>query len=110
MSTSAGESEPFASLPSGVSYRIVTEGSGPSPNLDSTVKFDQIEWLDAFDSPNRGEDRGDEIRVSELSAEWEREAMTHMRVGEVRRIVLPPGMYFYDRPAFVELRLLAIVR
>ncbi|CEM16842.1 unnamed protein product [Vitrella brassicaformis CCMP3155] len=94
----------FTQMPSGVRYKIVQQGSGPKPTRNQTVKYDYIHWRDGFDGQDKiGEDRGREVRVSDR-AEWAREVVTDMRVGEVRRCIVRVGKELY-----IEYRLLAIL-
>ncbi|CEM05790.1 unnamed protein product [Vitrella brassicaformis CCMP3155] len=95
----------FIEMPSGVRYRIVTEGTGRVPTLNDRVKTDTIAWSDGFDGRKKAFDyRGEVRRVSDL-AEWWRKAVLPMREGEVRQIKLPRG---YPYPRYVELRLISI--
>ncbi|CEM05779.1 unnamed protein product [Vitrella brassicaformis CCMP3155] len=84
-----GGADVFFRLPSGVFYQVVRQGSGPKPTRDQTVKYDLIEWRDDFDGQRKKYDLGGlEGRVS-WQQEWLQEVFTDMRVGEVRRVLVP---------------------
>ncbi|CEM38824.1 unnamed protein product [Vitrella brassicaformis CCMP3155] len=91
-------------LPSfGYRYEVVEEGTGRVPSLNDTVKYDWIEWRDAFDGRDKVFDRRGEVyRVSVYSG-WFREALLEMREGEVRQIKVP-----YGRGPYRQLRLVSI--
>ncbi|CEM05778.1 unnamed protein product [Vitrella brassicaformis CCMP3155] len=97
----------FTQLPSGVQYKIVKEGSGPKPTRDQTVKIDMIEWGDYFGEHNEYYcPRGRDYRMSDW-AEWLQAMWTDMRVGEVRRVIVPAeGRH---ATSYREYRLLAIL-
>ncbi|CEM02272.1 unnamed protein product [Vitrella brassicaformis CCMP3155] len=73
-------------LPCGVPYEVVREGSGRTPTAFERVTYDDIAWTDRFEG-NRiaWRNSGAECRVSDWS-EWMREALLEMREGEVRRV------------------------
>mmetsp|Transcript_35944 Transcript_35944/g.103282 ORF Transcript_35944/g.103282 Transcript_35944/m.103282 type:complete len:203 (+) Transcript_35944:1222-1830(+) len=99
-----GGGDVFIRLPSGVFYQVVRPGSGPKPTRDQHVKIDVIEWRDDFDGQRKKYDLGGlEGRVS-WQQEWLQEVFTDMRVGEVRRVILPTVERRY-----VEYRLVSIL-
>jgi len=72
---------------------VVRPGSGPKPTRGQTIKYDAIEWRDAFDGQNkRGEVRAREFLVSQFAEWWVQEVFTDMRVGEVRRVIVAAGL------------------
>ncbi|CEM32302.1 unnamed protein product [Vitrella brassicaformis CCMP3155] len=84
----------FRLYPSGAYHRVVRPGSGPKPTPDQHVKTDQVVWADDFD----GQDKLDE------------EVFTDMRVGEVRRVIVPAGLSVTGEPTlFGEYTLVAIL-
>lgn len=86
---------------SGIFYKIVKEGSGPSPKKGDTVKINYTgEFLSGqvFDS---SKDRGPfetEIGVGKLIPGWD-EQVLDMKVGETRDVVIPPDMAYGSRGA-----------
>ncbi|CEM16821.1 unnamed protein product [Vitrella brassicaformis CCMP3155] len=79
----------FAQMSNGVQYKIVQQGSGPKPTRDQRIKYDIVDWRDDFDGQDKiCEDRGREYHVSS-AVEWWQELFTDMRVGEVRRCIVP---------------------
>ncbi|CEM32329.1 unnamed protein product [Vitrella brassicaformis CCMP3155] len=99
----------FTEMQSGIRYQVVRPVSGPKATRDQRVKIDVIEWRDDFDGPGkRGEERGLVARVSD-QPEWAQEVFTDMRVGEVRRIILPARLSVTGKEAYIEYRLVAIL-
>ena len=89
--------EGFTLYPSGAYHQVVKEGSGPKTTrcffcyADEavTVKFDLIEWRDGFREEGKlREVRGEERCLPEYFM-WFHDIVTDMRVGEVRRVILP---------------------
>ncbi|CEM21895.1 unnamed protein product [Vitrella brassicaformis CCMP3155] len=100
----------FAQMSNGVQYKIVQQGSGPKPTRDQCVKVDYMGWSDDFDGQDKTFGRrGLECRVSTFVAEWLQEVFTDMRVGEVRRVILPARLSKKEEEVFIECRLLAIL-
>mmetsp|Transcript_15278 Transcript_15278/g.36335 ORF Transcript_15278/g.36335 Transcript_15278/m.36335 type:complete len:450 (-) Transcript_15278:298-1647(-) len=91
----------FTQMPSRVRYKIVQQGGGPKPTRDQHVKIDVIEWRDDFEGQVV-------VRVSD-QPEWAQEVFTDMRVGEVRRVILPARLSKKEEEVFIECRLLAIL-
>ncbi|CEM05785.1 unnamed protein product [Vitrella brassicaformis CCMP3155] len=84
--------------PSGAYHQVVRPpaGNGPKPTRDQWVKVDYIDWRDDFYGQEKiVEERGVEWRGSDC-AEWWQETLTDMRVGEVRRVIVPARLS-YDR-------------
>ncbi|CEM05786.1 unnamed protein product [Vitrella brassicaformis CCMP3155] len=93
----------------GVLSWVVQEGSGPTPTRDQRIKADIIEWSDDFDGQDkRGEGSGLEFGLSDVR-EWLQEMWTDMRVGEVRRVILPASFSTTGKDAYIEMRLLDII-
>ena len=90
----------------GVFYQVRKEGSGAKPARDQRVRYDGIEWLDDFDGDERDDFRGRVGRVSDLPG-WLGEVFTDMRVGEVRRVILPSRLSVL-KEAYIEFALVAI--
>mmetsp|Transcript_32842 Transcript_32842/g.94781 ORF Transcript_32842/g.94781 Transcript_32842/m.94781 type:complete len:249 (-) Transcript_32842:118-864(-) len=89
--------------PSGVRYQIVEEGTGLMPLRHQVVTYDCTYWRDKFNGSQKvHEARRYEYPMSSVRAEWFREALMAMRVGETRRVITPFKMY-------VELRLISIM-
>ncbi|CEM32335.1 unnamed protein product [Vitrella brassicaformis CCMP3155] len=101
----------YEESPLGVRYEIVTAGTGPKPQLDSHIQYDYIEWADSFDSETKAfHYQGWEKKVSTLGR-WSREALTSMKVGETRRLIVPPEVRkISKKTGYVELRLLKIIK
>ena len=99
----------FTETQSGIRYQVVRPGSGPKPTGDQRVKYDFIQWRDDFDGQDKRYDhRGLVSRVSS-KREWCQEVLTDMRVGEVRRVILPGRLSKIGKDAYIEIRLLAIL-
>ncbi|CEM38826.1 unnamed protein product [Vitrella brassicaformis CCMP3155] len=100
----------FTEAPSGAFYQIVTPGEGPSPTIDDMVRFDDKAWRDTFNGQKRWlEESRRQWRVSDVPYDWKREALTAMRVGEVRLIVVPTEMTGFKGPKYSEIKLNAIL-
>ncbi|CEM32276.1 unnamed protein product [Vitrella brassicaformis CCMP3155] len=104
-----GPADVFVRSPSGVFYQVVRPGSGPKPTRDQRVKVDYIWWADDFDGQDKKDEyRGMKGRVSD-EPEWWQQVFTDMRVGEVRRYILPARVCATGEEAYIELRLVAIL-
>ncbi|HMH33920.1 MAG TPA: FKBP-type peptidyl-prolyl cis-trans isomerase [Puia sp.] len=86
------------SLPSGLQYQVLTEGSGPKPSATDKIKCHyQGSLLDGtiFDSSiQRGEPL--EITVNHVIAGWT-EALQLMPVGSKWRLFIPANLAYGDR-------------
>ncbi|CEM38774.1 unnamed protein product [Vitrella brassicaformis CCMP3155] len=101
----------FRLYPSGAYHQVVRPGSGPKPTRNQRIKVDRIRWNDDFDGEDKiGEYRGDVRRVSEWD-EWVQEALTDMRVGEVRCVIAPGRLRpnFGTNTMYAEYTLVAIL-
>lgn len=82
-------------LPSGVQYRIIDEGSGPRPRLDSEVKVHYRSSTMGgreFDSTFiRGEPV--EFQVNQVLKGWQ-EVLPLMKAGATWRVVVPPELAY----------------
>jgi peptidyl-prolyl cis-trans isomerase A (cyclophilin A) len=84
--------------PTGLQYRIVKQGAGPTPADGAAVTVHYTGWLldgTRFDS---SKDRGTPatFRVGEVIAGWN-EALKSMKKGEVRLLVIPPELGYGER-------------
>ncbi|CEM32328.1 unnamed protein product [Vitrella brassicaformis CCMP3155] len=81
--------EGFTLYPSGTYHQVVQQGSGPKATREQNVTVDIIEWRDDFDGPDKRYDLHGVVGLVSSWAEWEQEILTDMRVGEVRRVLVP---------------------
>ena len=88
-----------STLPSGLAYRILQEGSGTIPSVDSLVTIHYrgrlIDGTEFDSSIARSEPAT--LRVRDAIQGW-KEALLLMKEGSIWEIVLPPGMGYPDRP------------
>ncbi|CEM35091.1 unnamed protein product [Vitrella brassicaformis CCMP3155] len=104
------DTDGFIQLPSGVRYRIVQRGDGQAPTLNQTVRIDNLVWQgdgEGFNDRSRPRYREVDERIDDSMPEWRREALLSMKVGEVRRLIVPATVE--DGRRRHELRLWAIV-
>lgn len=101
----AALADDFVTTESGIRYQVVKEGTGAIPEAGQTVKAHYTGWLDDFDSPKKfdsSRDRGRpftfRVGAGQVIRGWD-ETFATMKVGERRRIVLPPRMAYGDRGA-----------
>ena len=85
-------------LPSGVQYRVIKEGSGPMPKDTSLVKVNyEGKTIDGkvFDSSyKRGEPV--ELRANQVIKGWT-EALVHMPAGSIWEVYIPQKLAYGDR-------------
>ncbi|MFC1553462.1 FKBP-type peptidyl-prolyl cis-trans isomerase [candidate division KSB1 bacterium] len=85
--------EGVVTLPSGLQYKILREGTGPSPGLDDKVvvhyKGELINGTEFENSYKRG--KANEFKVSGVIPGWT-EALQLMKVGAKWQIVIPPDI------------------
>lgn len=82
----------------GLQYRSLTTGTGPTPTANDTVTVDyEGRLLDGtiFDSSYK---QGQPVtfKVSEVIPGWQ-EALTHMKVGDVWEVYIPPQLAYGDQ-------------
>jgi peptidylprolyl isomerase len=87
-------------LPSGVQYRVIENGTGAKPSTTSTV---DLEVLGPFGFNERPADGGKTqaltgIKMSEVEMKGMREALQQMPAGSKWEIVLPPNLAFGADP------------
>jgi peptidylprolyl isomerase len=87
-------------LPSGVQYRVIENGSGAKPTSASTVN---LEVLGPFGYGERPADGGKtqslaDIKMAEVEMKGMREALLQMPAGSKWEIVLPPNLAFGADP------------
>jgi peptidyl-prolyl cis-trans isomerase A (cyclophilin A) len=83
---------------SGLRYRIVRQGSGPSPSDGAQVTVHYTGWLldgTKFDSSKDGGSPAI-FRIGEVIEGWN-EALQSMKKGEVRLLVIPPELGYGER-------------
>ena len=85
-------------LPSGVQYKVIKEGSGAMPKDTSTVKVNYEGRLidgTVFDSSYK---RGEAVtlRANQVIKGWT-EALVHMPAGSVWEVYIPQELYYGDR-------------
>ncbi|CEM01030.1 unnamed protein product [Vitrella brassicaformis CCMP3155] len=101
----------YEKTPLGVRYEILTAGTGPKPQLSSHIHYDNVEWRNGFNTDSKMFNLpGCKRPVSALSS-WSQEAFTSMRVGERRRLIVPPFVRKLsdNTTSYVELNLLDII-
>lgn len=85
-------------LPSGLQYKVLTKGTGPSPSENSTVKVDyEGKLLDGkvFDSTySRGEPV--EFKVNQVIPGWQ-EALQKMKQGATWELFIPAKLAYGER-------------
>ncbi len=92
-------------LASGIQYRVIEEGSGRSPNMNSQVTLhyrgaligqDNYDNLQEFESTfQRGKPH--EIKMSEVGVKGWQEILPMMKVGDKWQVFLPPEMAYGPR-------------
>lgn len=89
----------YKTLPSGLKYAVLKEGSGPSAG-HHTVSVHYTGWLKDGKKFDSSRDRGEPIQFSlghgEVIRGWE-EGIQGMRVGERRQLVIPPALGYGER-------------
>ena len=89
-------------LPSGVEYIIIREGSGDQVTEEAVVVTEYSAWVqetgqmfDTTDKPDRGPFTIP-IGFERVIAGWD-EGIVGMQMGEVRRLIIPPELAYGDR-------------
>ena len=75
-------------MPDGLQYKVITDGSGPSPGADDTVTVSyEGTFIDGtkFDSSDKAQ-----FRVGGVIRGWT-EALTRMKVGSKWQLFIPVG-------------------
>mmetsp|Transcript_15274 Transcript_15274/g.36320 ORF Transcript_15274/g.36320 Transcript_15274/m.36320 type:complete len:128 (+) Transcript_15274:165-548(+) len=81
----------------------------PNRHVTRGSKYDWLQWRDDFDGQDKKcEDRGREYLVSGFDY-WAQKVLTDMRVGEVRRVIVPAGVSYSRKELYMEYSLLAIL-
>ena len=84
-------------LPSGLSFKILQEGDGPSPVLGSRVMLHVTGWLPGgevfLDTHKDGKPREYKVDRLELISGWV-EALVSMKTGEKRRLHVPSALAY----------------
>jgi peptidylprolyl isomerase len=98
LSTVAKKYPDLKTTASGLRYRIVKQGSGPSPSDGAQVTVHYTGWLldgTKFDSSKDG---GSPVtlRIGQVIEGWN-EALKSMKKGEVRLLVIPPELGYGER-------------
>ena len=95
----------FQTTESGMKYLVVKEGTGSPPEAGTTVKAHYTGWLDGFDgekkfdsSRDRGRPFSFRVGAGQVIRGWD-EAFSDMKIGERRKIILPPNLAYGDRGA-----------
>jgi FKBP-type peptidyl-prolyl cis-trans isomerase len=84
--------------PSGLRFKILKQGSGPSPSDGVSVTVHYTGWLldgTKFDSSKDGGGPST-FRIGEVIEGWN-EALKSMKKGEIRLIVIPPELGYGER-------------
>lgn len=92
----------FEKLPSGIEYRIIKSGNGPSPVAGQMVSVHYTGKLTdgtVFDSShNRNQPFNFVVGVGQVIKGWD-ETVLAMRVGEIREVKIPPYLAYGERGA-----------
>jgi FKBP-type peptidyl-prolyl cis-trans isomerase len=98
LATAAKKYPGLTATPSGLQYRIVQQGAGPSPIDGASVTVHYTGWLldgTKFDSSKDG--RGPAtFRIGRVIEGWN-EALKSMKKGETRLLVIPPELAYGAR-------------
>ncbi len=82
-------------MPSGLKYIDIVVGTGPFPDIGSTVTTHYTGWLEdgtKFDSSrDRGESFSFFLGLGQVIKGWD-EGIATMRVGGKRRLIIPPEL------------------
>jgi peptidylprolyl isomerase len=96
------EGKPVQKTASGMQYVVLEEGTGPKPKQGQTIQAEYTGWLTdgtQFDS-SKGRDEAFEFPVGEgnVIPGWD-EALLDMKVGERRKLTIPPQLAYGERGA-----------
>ena len=96
------EAAPLTQSPTGLKYWVLRAGSGEAPRPGQTVWVHYTGWLASgakFDSSfDRGQPLDFVLGEGRVIKGWE-EAVATMRVGERRRLEIPPSLGYGERGA-----------
>ena len=90
--------EGVVTLPSGLQYKVITEGKGATPTETATVKVNyEGKTIDGkvFDS-NAKSGKPVEMRANQVIKGWT-EALTHMPVGSKWEVYIPQALAYGER-------------
>ena len=103
--SAAGEGADFITTPSGLQYKIITQGHGDPPMRRQSVNAHYTGWLNDFDSDKKFDSSRDrkgsfvfKVGVGKVIKGWD-ETFSVMLVGERRRIIVPPKLGYGARGA-----------
>jgi peptidyl-prolyl cis-trans isomerase A (cyclophilin A) len=98
LATAAKKYPGLAATPSGLQYKTLKQGSGPSPTDGATVTVHYTGWLldgTKFDSSKDGGGPAT-FRIGQVIEGWN-EALKSMKKGETRLLVIPPELAYGER-------------
>ncbi len=95
-----GSKEGVVTTESGLQYKVLTAGEGPSPTAESTVKVHYTGTLPDGTKFDSSYDRGEPVTfpVGGVIKGWT-EALTKMKVGDKWQLVIPPELAYAERGA-----------
>ncbi len=87
----------FASMESGLKYRIIKEGSGEIAGEGNIVVVHYTGWLENGQQFDSSRDRNEPFRFTlghgEVIEGWDK-GVIGMKVGEVRKLIIPPALAY----------------
>jgi FKBP-type peptidyl-prolyl cis-trans isomerase len=90
------------STPSGLKYLILKEGAGSFPQKGQTVSVHYTGWLTDGTKFDSSVDRGSPFRfqlgMGHVIPGWD-EGVSLMKIGEKRKLTIPPGLAYGERGA-----------
>lgn len=93
---------PVVTTPSGLKYWVLAEGTGPTPSRGDTVAVHYSGWLADGKKFDSSLDRGTPLQFKmgggQVIKGWD-EAVSTMKVGEQRRLEIPPSLGYGERGA-----------
>lgn len=124
-SNAADDESDYITTESGLKYIVTKEGTGAIPVTGANVKAHYTGWLDGFDSIRKfdsSRDRGRpftfKVGMGQVIRGWD-ESFGTMKVGERRKVIIPPRLGYGDRGAggiipggatlYFDVELLAII-
>jgi FKBP-type peptidyl-prolyl cis-trans isomerase FkpA len=84
----------------GVKYETITEGTGPELKPGQAAQFmyvGQLEDGTAFDDHTRRNNKPEVFTIDQRMTKGWQEAIPGMRVGEVRKLIVPPALGYGER-------------